>query len=198
MLEFKNTQVRFPDGEQSKPFSLVVDDGDIVCICGGHGAGKSLLMQAVLGLSPISSGFITYDGELITPGSSSYFRAMIAYIPQDMPKDRLTVKELFRKFFNLHVNSCIKVDAKRLMQIWEKIGIDSKMLDIAVASIDAPTLQLIMLSFLYLLDRKVVLIDNIHQYEGMQVLLDALAERGSEVIYTCNENKMKCNKLIEL
>lgn len=198
MLEFKNTRVKLHNGEQSKPFSLVVDDGDVVCLCGGHGTGKSLLMQAVLGLSPISSGFITYDGELITPGSSSYFRALIAYIPQDLPKEKVSVKELFRKIAHLHVNSHIDADNKALMHIWEKIGIDDALFEKSIDAIGAPTLQLIMLSFLPLLQRKIVLIDNIYQYERMQIFLDDLASRGTEVIYTCNENKMKCNKLIEL
>lgn len=198
MLEFKNTRVKLHNGEQSKPFSLVVDDGDVVCLCGGHGTGKSLLMQAVLGLSPISSGFITYDGELITPGSSSYFRALIAYIPQDLPKEKVSVKELFRKIAHLHVNSHIDADNKALMHIWEKIGIDDELFEKSIDAIGAPTLQLIMLSFLPLLQRKIVLIDNIYQYERMQIFLDDLASRGTEVIYTCNENKMKCNKLIEL
>lgn len=198
MLEFKNTRVKLLDGKESKPFSIVVDDGDIVCLCGGHNSGKSLILQAVLGLAPISHGFITIDGELITPGSSSYFRAMTAYIPQDLPRDMITVRELFRKIFHLSVNADLKADIKSLIEIWSKIGIDKSMTDAVLDAVDPPMLQTIMLSFLPLLDRKVILIDNIYESERTQVILEALAAKGLEIIYTCNENKMKCNKLIEL
>lgn len=198
MLEFKNTRVSLASGRQSKPFSLVVDDGDIVCICGGHGVGKSLVLKSVLGLSPISSGFITCDGELITSGSSSYFRRMIAYIPQDFPRDKMQVSELLHTLFSLKANSQLVSDNKALLSIWEKLGIDKSMLDADISTIAAPALQLILLSFLPMLHRKIILIDNIFQYERVQVYLSQLASGGYEIIYTCNENRMKCNKIVEL
>lgn len=198
MLEFKNTKVNFSDGETTKPFSLVVDDGDIVCLCGSHGSGKTRILRTILGLAPISSGFITYDGELITPGSSSYFRNMIAYIPQNMPKGAMKVSELLHYMLHLHVNSDLKVDTNMLFAYWEKMELEKKLFETSLDSVDNIVLQRIMLSFLPLLNRKVVLIDNIYQSEEIQSFLMHLASSGSEIIYTCNENKMNCNKIVNL
>lgn len=198
MLEFKNTEVNFPNREHSTPFSLVVDDGDVVCLCGGHGTGKTRILRSILGLAPISHGFITYDGELITPGSSSYFRNMIAYIPQNLPKDDIAVSELLHTMTHLHVNSKLKTDTKTLFDYWEKMEIDKSLFEKTLKDIDDVTLQKIMLSFLPLLNRKVAIIDNIYQSENTQAFLMHLASAGAEIIYTCNENKMNCNKIVNL
>lgn len=63
MLEFKNTSVMTEKGGLSSPFSLVVDPGDVVCLCGPSGSGKSRLLLAMMGLEPVAQGFITLDGE---------------------------------------------------------------------------------------------------------------------------------------
>lgn len=198
MLEFKNTSVSLPDGKQSVPFSLVVEDGDVVCLRGLPGSGKSLVLQAILGLSPISSGFITFDGELITPGSSSYFRKMIAYIPQNLPDDDITVGDFFRGIAGLHVNSKLKLSVKTLLEIWEKMGIDRSFLTETLGSIDYPFKQYLAMSFLFLINRKVLLVDNIDQSERMQSVLEYFASHGAGIIYTCNENTLKCNKIVTI
>jgi branched-chain amino acid transport system ATP-binding protein len=46
--------------------SLTVGDHEFVGIIGPNGAGKSTLLKAVLGLVPVRSGTVTYDGEDIT------------------------------------------------------------------------------------------------------------------------------------
>lgn len=198
MLEFKNTSVCLPNGEQSVPFSLVVEDGDIVCFSGCHGSGKSLLLQAILGLAPISNGFITFDGELITPGSSSYFRRMIAYIPQNLPDDKTTVGDVFRMVVRLHVNSKLKTGKNALLEVWEKMNIDKSLFTENLDRLDYSTKQYIAVSFLFILNRKIVLIDNIDQSERMQTALDYFASQGAGIIYTCNENVLKCNKIVNL
>lgn len=198
MLEFKNTSVKLSNGDSSKPFSLVVEEGDIVCLCGRKGCGKSLIMRSILGLWPINSGFITYDGELLSPGSSFYFRKMTAYIPQDTPKELIKVIELFHDFFHLKSNNKNKVAKKDLLDVWAKLNLDPNLLNIAFGNIDEDLQQKIMVSFLPLLKRKIILIDNIHQSEVMQSFIEMLASSGSEVIYTCIDNKMNCNKLVNL
>ena len=96
MLEFKNVSVSLPDGNQSVPFSLIAEEGEQVCIHGGKHTGKSEVLLSILGLCPLQSGFITFDGELITHEASPYFRKMMAYIPQYMPEGDIKIGELCR------------------------------------------------------------------------------------------------------
>ena len=62
--------------------SLEVGDGQLVCLTGSEGTGKTTLLRAILGLIPIDSGHISIDGELLTPLSAPYFRKQTAYVPQ--------------------------------------------------------------------------------------------------------------------
>lgn len=61
--------------------SLTVNDGQLACISGPSGAGKTTILRAIMGLLPIDGGHISIDGELLTPLSASYFRSQMAYVP---------------------------------------------------------------------------------------------------------------------
>jgi len=63
--------------------SLVVNDGEIVTIIGGNGAGKSSLLNAISGVVPLKSGSIWLDDRQIS-GLPSYKMARLglAYIPE--------------------------------------------------------------------------------------------------------------------
>ena len=199
MLEFKNISINLKDGAQSVPFSLVVDKGDVVCLQGSGGSGKSDILRAILGLEPIKDGFITVDGELVTPGSSSYFRNMIAYIPQQLPKDKIKVSELFQSLFSLHSNRTPKFDLRNLLSEWQFMGLDKSLLDNTLNTLDNSILQSLLLSFLPSLNKEIVLLDNVEQTEMTQNIISRLvSSANTEVLYTCRENKMSCNKIVNL
>lgn len=198
MLEFKNTSVLTAGGNDSRPFSLVVNDGDKVCFCGGQGSGKSKLLRAILGLEPAANGFITFDGEIISSGSASYFRQFMAYIPQDLPSDNLCVRELFNMIAGLRANSRLVFDPAKMFEEWHLFSLDKSLYDKRLEDIDKETLQLIMLSFLPMLARKIVLIDDIVQNDTVGKFLAKLASAGTEIICTCRESRMRYDKIVNL
>ncbi|GLT18454.1 iron(III) ABC transporter ATP-binding protein [Vibrio zhanjiangensis] len=50
--------------------SLDVSQGEIVCLLGASGCGKTTLLKAIAGLLPLSSGTMNLNGKLIDNGSS--------------------------------------------------------------------------------------------------------------------------------
>jgi len=48
-----------------KEVTMKVNEGDIVCLIGANGAGKSSLLKAIVGQEPLTEGTITFDGEEI-------------------------------------------------------------------------------------------------------------------------------------
>ncbi len=46
--------------------SVQVSEGDVVSIIGANGAGKSTLLRTLMGLKPLSSGEVVFDGEKIS------------------------------------------------------------------------------------------------------------------------------------
>lgn len=195
MLEYKNTSVRLSSGGLSKPFSLVVEPGDVVCVCGATGAGKSNLLMATMGLRPVEKGFITLDGELITPGAGAYFRKMMAYVPQDLPRNELTVRELFHTVADAQPAS-VDASEDKLFKEWQWVGIDKAVADKRTDELGRDALQLVLLSFIPLLNKKIVLIDNLIQDSHTAAVVSRLAEEGAEIIFTCREMKMTCNKVV--
>jgi ABC-type cobalamin/Fe3+-siderophores transport system ATPase subunit len=78
MLELLNITI----GEVIKDLSLTVSDGQLLSVVGDKGAGKTTLLRAILGFLPVDEGYISIDGELLTPLSAPYFRRQMAYVPQ--------------------------------------------------------------------------------------------------------------------
>ena len=88
MLELHQVTI----GQQITKLSITVNDGKMVCITGAQGTGKTNLLRAILGFIPVDEGFISIDGELLTPQSAPYFRRQTAYVPQ-----HLTVPDGYKK-----------------------------------------------------------------------------------------------------
>src|SRR5262245_53787821 len=63
---------------------VAVGAGEVVVIVGPNGAGKSTAMKALIGLIPLKSGKVLYDGGDITGQAPERLVARgIAYVPQE-------------------------------------------------------------------------------------------------------------------
>src|SRR5215467_14401626 len=75
--------------------SLDAKKGEVTCILGRNGVGKTSLLRAIFGLSPIRSGRIRWEDRVLT-GLPPYQRARagLALVPQGREIfPRLTVRE---------------------------------------------------------------------------------------------------------
>lgn len=63
-------------------FDLVIPVGKSIGIVGRTGAGKSTLMDVLLGLLPPQSGTFSIDGNVIHPGNVHAWQRAIGYVPQ--------------------------------------------------------------------------------------------------------------------
>jgi urea transport system ATP-binding protein len=63
--------------------NMSVDKGDMVCILGRNGVGKTTLLRSIIGLNKVNTGSIVFDADDITK-APTYKRSRygIAYIPQ--------------------------------------------------------------------------------------------------------------------
>jgi ABC-type branched-subunit amino acid transport system ATPase component len=66
MLEVKNLEVYYGVICALKGISFEVNEGEIVSLIGANGAGKTTMMQSVVGLIPKRSGTVIFDGQDIT------------------------------------------------------------------------------------------------------------------------------------
>jgi branched-chain amino acid transport system ATP-binding protein len=66
LLEVADIHAHYGTIEALKGISLTVDEGEVVTLIGSNGAGKSTTLRSISGLTPASSGKITFAGEDIT------------------------------------------------------------------------------------------------------------------------------------
>ena len=198
MLEFKDVSVKLAEGVSSYPFSLVVNGGECVCLQGQKGSGKTALLRAIMGLVPISAGFITIDGELVSSGSGEYFRRMMAYVPQQVHVEDMTLRQFYTQISQLNVNHNTSYNETSIQESMEFLGLDKSLIIKSINGIDKEVMQLAMLAVVPLLKKKIVLLDNLPQTTVVSQFVSNLAAMGSEVIYTCETNQMQCHKIINI
>ncbi len=83
MLELHDINAAYGKVQVLHGLSLNVAAGEILCLLGRNGAGKSTTMKAIMGLVPVSAGSMQLEGHDIT-GLPAYRvpRLGIGYIPQ--------------------------------------------------------------------------------------------------------------------
>lgn len=99
MIEVKNVYKTFRRKRVLENMSFTANKGEITCLIGINGAGKTTIMKAIMALTPIQKGAIFIDGQPVT--SASYEK--IAYIPDRlvmMPSYTITQAfEFMRSFY---------------------------------------------------------------------------------------------------
>lgn len=63
--------------------SLRVQSGQIVCLLGPNGVGKTTLFKTLLGFLPILEGTVSVDGEDRSTLNRRQFAQKVAYVPQN-------------------------------------------------------------------------------------------------------------------
>ena len=84
MLEVKDIHTYYGVSHILFGVTFKVDPGEVVCLLGRNGAGKSTTMRSIIGLTPPRRGSIHFKGERIS-GERPYIiaRKGIGYVPDD-------------------------------------------------------------------------------------------------------------------
>lgn len=83
MLSIENLNVYYGQSHILRQVSLQVPTGQIVCLMGRNGAGKTTLLKGIMGLLPVRSGRVIFQGKDITRRNThERVRMGIGYVPQ--------------------------------------------------------------------------------------------------------------------
>ncbi len=117
LLEVKDLQVNYGVIRAIKGISFEVNEGEIVSLIGANGAGKTTTMQSIMGLIPIKSGTVTYDGKVINkiPGHK-----LISMGMSQVPEGRRVFQEL-TVYENLIMGAYTQKDKKKVKEDVEDI-----------------------------------------------------------------------------
>ncbi len=101
MLTVENVDLFYGAAQALRSVSTTAEVGEITCVLGRNGVGKTSLMRAIVGQKPIAKGRITWEGKDL--GHSAPYdraRAGIAFVPQGREIfPLLTVEENLRTGF---------------------------------------------------------------------------------------------------
>ena len=83
MLNVDNINLDYGSARVLRSVSLQANAGEVMCVLGRNGVGKTSLMRAITGQQPIANGSITFAGQDISrlPGYERARRG-IAFVPQ--------------------------------------------------------------------------------------------------------------------
>jgi urea transport system ATP-binding protein len=95
MLELHDITVGYGDGTVLEEVNLTVEPGQVVCLLGRNGVGKTTLIKTVIGLLKPRRGQISFAGQDITKlAPNARARLGIGYVPQGrLVFPQLTVRD---------------------------------------------------------------------------------------------------------
>ncbi|MDQ0320750.1 peptide/nickel transport system ATP-binding protein [Pararhizobium capsulatum DSM 1112] len=141
LLEIDDLHVRFPVGgglfsgrartiSAVKGVSLQVMRGETVGIVGESGSGKSTLARAMLGLTPISAGHVTFDGTALTlQRKTALYRlrheaAMVFQDPYNALNPRLTIGEMLGEVLRVQGKVATADIPLRINELLDLVGLE--------------------------------------------------------------------------
>ena len=207
MLEIKNGRIDRDGKRLFSQLSFMAKEGEVVCVAGSQGCGKSSLLQAMMGFIPLDEGWLNVDGDLVNIHSAPYFRRRMAFLPQNvnMPYDK--VSDMISSLFSLKREKKFDEMKEMLMTLWEEMGIATEVFDKKLSEMTTSEQRVILLSGLCVLEKELVLLDepslwlNEEQLAQAGTCIRQMARNDSSIVVTCQEHDpilRYCDKLVEI
>ncbi|QDQ88784.1 ABC transporter ATP-binding protein [Alcaligenaceae bacterium SJ-26] len=117
LLELRDLQVAYGGIKAVQGINLHVNEGELVCLIGANGAGKSTTLRAITGLVPVAGGSVWYDGKQTT-NTPSYqlVRKRLVMVPEGRGIfGQLTIEE------NLAMGAYVRNDHAQIKQDLERV-----------------------------------------------------------------------------
>lgn len=159
MLKTVNISLSYGPQKIFSNISLNISKGEIVCLCGESGCGKSSLLKAIQGFAE-STGLIEVAGDILDENTVDTIRQKTAYVPQDLSLPYDTVEQMVMSLFELRVNRNIKFSKDSIFADWALLGLDNSLWNKQVNEISGGQRQRIMLTIAGLTGKQLLLADE--------------------------------------
>ncbi len=130
MIEIRNLSKRFDSNVVLNDVSFQVNDANLVVVLGPSGTGKSVLLKSMLGLLPVDSGEVLFDGKSIQSASEREIyeiRKQVGFVFQGTALfDSMNVADNIALPLREHTLLSSKQVKERLCNLLEVVGMADK------------------------------------------------------------------------
>lgn len=186
MLEAKNLNIERKGETLVSALSFVVDNGQMMCVSGNADAAGALL-RSLVGLERVKSGFISIEGELLTPGSAPEFRKDMAYVPANARMPYPTMEETARHIFALKANTGRKLTMRDMEEQMRALGMQEELLAMQQTQLTEQQEYGLMLALVGATQKKIMIVELCSvRSEELARYLRAKANGGAAVVVASN------------
>lgn len=163
-LEFKNVICQYPNSDQEIAFSgdLKMNKGDIICLKGESGSGKSTVFRLMMRLMPMKKGIYTVNGVQQDAVERRSFWSRVLYLQQEPQMMNGSILD------NITMFCAQPIDRNSVDTAIEKVGMSElirgldKQLDTNMSelSLSSGELQRLCLARIFVLDFDLLLMDE--------------------------------------
>lgn len=205
IFEFKNATAVKGGETLFSDVSFVAQPGDAVAVTGNTESRKALLL-AMLGMRPLKSGWVSIDGEPVTATTGTYFRQFIAYQPDSLDFEGLTVQEVAKSQFALKANADYAYSAKAVVAELMRLGVADDSMQKGFDEMEEAVAQRASLTLVGMFERQLLLLDNPTSRQdeaGCRLVADYIMQKRSEgvalIVATGDQTLLAmCNKRVNL
>ncbi|MDO5570397.1 MAG: ATP-binding cassette domain-containing protein [Bacteroidales bacterium] len=160
MIIFNNISFCFDGRTIIDNFSEKIATNEKVCLMGESGAGKSTIMQGIMGLRHPVSGEIIVDNLTLAPATVQLIRNRIAWVPQEINLPYDSVENCAKSLFALKVNSDKFFDKNRMFEYFDNVALERNIFNKKMNELSGGERQRLMIVFALLLEKKILLLDE--------------------------------------
>lgn len=206
MLKIEDASIAYGGIEIFSGLNVHINKGEIVCISGESGSGKTSLINAIMGFVPLKQGKIIVDNLLLSEETIEEIRRKIAWIPQELALPCEWVSEMIKLPFELKSNRGTEFSKKKLFEAFEELNLEEKLFDKRVNEVSGGQRQRIMIAVAALLNKPLLIVDEptsaLDACSGEKVLnfLSLMTQQGTTVLAVSHDRtfKLGSNKVIYL
>lgn len=206
MLQIDNACIAFGDEVLFSDFSMQLHKGEISCIAGESGRGKTSLLNAIMGFVPLQKGTITVGGQELNKSTIDAIRRQIAWIPQELSLPCEWVKEMILLPFELKANRTIVFSKEKLFDSFDELGLDEELFYKRVGEVSGGQRQRIMIAVAALLKKPLIIVDeptsalDSDSTDKVLAFFQRQAELGAAVLAVSHDKAFArgCNQIINL
>lgn len=160
MLAVDDISIHFGDERVLSHFSCRIGKGDFACIVGASGCGKTSLLKAFIGLTPLVGGTVRVGERVLNEKTCNIIRKHTMYLPQDLSFPGDTVNDLIGQILRIGQARGVQLSTSALYENLHSLGLDEELLGKRIAEISGGQRQRVMLAALALLDKDIWLLDE--------------------------------------